>query len=488
MPAPSSRVPHLPILRKGTPYKSLDVAKAVHYRTRQPIAEVSQANLGLIRRDLLDQAGPRAALGKLSYAELVAMSKRAAEFFLHDTLPLDPFAGITQSPDDYVAQLSATTGMPNVLVRRNMQKVYGVLAQVDEVLGGLTRGLDLSLLDTGIGVVAGRAISFFPRGDAMGVVLPNNSPGVHSLWAPTTVLKIPLVLKPGSAEPWTPYRMIQAWLKAGCPPEAFSFYPSDHAGGNEILRRTGRGMVFGDVKATERWRKEGGRVEIHGPGFSKVILGADALANWEQHIDTIAASVADNGGRSCVNASGVWVTGKGREIAEALAKKLATIVPRAADDEAAGLAPFVDPSVAERVSALIDKDLEIQPGVEDVSARIRGSDRGTGRVATVDGSTYLLPTVLLADREHPLANREYMFPFVSVVEVPEDELPDCLGHSLVVTAITGNQALIDRLVASPNVDRLNIGSLPTTRIGWDQPHEGNLFEHLYARRAIQRVA
>ncbi len=81
----------------------------------------------------------------------------------------------------------------------------------------------------------------------MGVVLPNNSPGVHSLWAPATVLKMPLILKPGSAEPWTPYRMVQAWLRAGCPPEAFSFYPADHAGGNEILRSCGRGMVFGDV-------------------------------------------------------------------------------------------------------------------------------------------------------------------------------------------------------------------------------------------------
>ena len=176
--------------------------------------------------------------------------------------------------------------------------------------------------------------------------------------------------------------------------------------------------------------------------------------------------------------------GKGREIAEALAKRLAAIMPRAADDDQAGLAPFVDPSVAERVSALIDKDLEIQPGAEDVSAKVRGGSR----VAKWEGSTYLLPTVLLCDREHPLANREYMFPFVSVVEVPEDEMPDCLGHSLVVTAITENPALIERLVASPLVDRLNIGSLPTTRIGWDQPHEGNLFEHLYARRAIQRVA
>ena len=69
----------------------------------------------------------------------------------------------TQTPDDYVRQLSATTGMPHVLVRRNMLKVHGVLAQVDEVLGGLTRGLDLSLLDTGIGMVGGTARSASSR-------------------------------------------------------------------------------------------------------------------------------------------------------------------------------------------------------------------------------------------------------------------------------------------------------------------------------------
>ena len=43
----------------------------------------------------------------------------------------------------------------------------------------------------------------------------------------------------------------------------------------------------------------------------------------------------------------------------------------------------------------------------------------------------------------------------------------------------------DALMASPNVDRLNIGPIPTFRIGWDQPHEGNLFEHLYRQRAFQ---
>jgi hypothetical protein len=27
--------------------------------------------------------------------------------------------------------------------------------------------------------------------------------------------------------------------------------------------------------------------------------------------------------------------------------------------------------------------------------------------------------------------------------------------------------------------------IATNEISWDQPHEGNLFEHLYARRSIQ---
>ena len=60
-------------------------------------------------------------------------------------------------------------------------------------------------------------MSFFPRSDSLGVVLPSNSPGVHSLWIPAVALKTPLVLKPGSVEPWTPYRVIQALIQAGCP-------------------------------------------------------------------------------------------------------------------------------------------------------------------------------------------------------------------------------------------------------------------------------
>ena len=474
---------HLPILRHGVPYRSVDVATVVHHRTRQPFVHVSQANAGLIRRDLLRQDDVRAELAAVPARQLLARAAKAAELFANGTLPLDPVDGVMQSPQDYVEQVSATTGLPHVLVRRNMTKIHGVLAKMGDVIAGLTRGLDLSVLDTGVGESGGHLFSFYPRGHSLGVVLPNNSPGVHSLWAPAIGMKTPLVLKPGSSEPWTPYRIAYALMEAGVPKSAFSLYPADHAGGGELLRSTGRGMFFGDAAAARRFKGDP-RIEVHGPGYSKLVIGADLVDRWPDYIEVIATSVADNGGRSCVNASGVWVAGHSSEIAHALAKRLAEIVPRPADDEQALLAPFADSTVPARVSEMIDADLHV-PGATDVTAQYRGSER----VKTTADGTYLLPTVVLCDGPgHPLANREFMFPFVSVVPVGDDVLPGAMGSSLVVSLISANESLRDRFVRSPHVDRLNLGAIPTNQIGWDQPHEGNLFDHLYGRRAIQRVA
>lgn len=470
---------HIPILRKGEPYRSLDVARLPHHRTRELFVEISQANVGLIRRDLMDQSTGREKLMEFSTADLVKICSRAAEYFANDSLALGEEE---QTPADYVAQVSATTGLPHVLARRNMDKIRSMLAEMENVLNGLTRNLDWELLDRGFGEFDGHSLSFYPRGESLGVVLPNNSPGVHSLWIPAIPLKIPLVLKPGSAEPWTPYRIIQALIKAGAPREAFSFYPADHGGAAEILRSSGRGMVFGDASTTGRWESDP-RIEIHGPGFSKIVIGEDCIDDWEKYLDVMVSSIVENSGRSCVNASGVWVPSHANEIAEALAERLSKIEPRAADDESAQLAPFTDANVASRISKLIDAGLN-EPGAKDLTAAHRKSER----LADWDGCSYLLPTVVLAEnREHAMANKEFLFPFVSVVTVDQAELPEALGPSLVVTAITSDPRLIRKLVAAPNVDRLNIGPVKTNQLSWDQPHEGNLFEHLYARRAFQRA-
>ncbi len=470
---------HIPILRRGEPYQSLDVARVPHHRTRETFVEVSQANAGLIRRDLSQQEIARVSLAKFSTRELVDICVRAGEHFTDDSLPL---GDTSQSAQDYVEQVSATTGMPYVLARRNMSKIKSMLVSMESVINGLTRNLDWEVLDRGFGARDGRTMSFFPRTQSLGAVLPNNSPGVHSLWIPSFALRIPLVLKPGSAEPWTPYRIIQALIKAGAPREAFSFYPVGHGGAGEILRNCGRSLLFGDSSTTGPWANDP-RVEIHGPGYSKVIIGEDCVDEWEKHLDVIVASIADNGGRSCVNASAVWAPRHVEEIAEALAKRLAQIAPRAADDENARIAPFVDPRVATRINEIIEAGLA-EPGARDLTAAYRNGER----LVSWNNCSYLLPTIIAADADHPLAAKEFLFPFAAVVKVDQDEIASAIGSSLVVTAITKDPQLIQTLVASPHVDRLNIGALPTNQVSWDQPHEGNLFDHLYGRRAFQTAA
>jgi hypothetical protein len=475
MPQTLPPVVHIPLLRRGRPYRSLDTVRTPHYRTGEPFVEISQANVGLIRRDLLDQEMARALLAGFTTQELFGMCARAADLFAAFPLPL---GDTTQWPEDYVRQVSATTGLPHVMVRRNKHKIQTVLAEMETVVNGLTRNLDLRVLDTG----HAEGLSYFPRGESLGVVLPSNSPGVHSLWAPAFALKTPLVLKPGAAEPWTPYRIIQALIHAGAPPEAFGYYPADHAGAAEILRRCGRGMVFGDVSSTRPWQGDP-RIEVHGPGYSKIVIGEDCAAEWEQYLDVMVSSILENSGRSCINASGVWAPpSHAAEIAEALAARLAAVVPRDEADEQAQIAPFANRALAERISQTIDGELD-GDSARDVTASFRQGPR----LANFQGCAYLLPTIVLCDSPvHPLANREFLFPFASVVPVSQDAIPRALGPSLVVTAITHDRGLIARLLASPDVGRLNLGAIPTQRISWDQPHEGNLFDHLYARRAFQR--
>ena len=473
---------HIPLLRRGRPYRSLDVARAPHHATGQPFVEISQANVGLIRRDLLQQDAMRAALLAIPAERLMEMTRAAAPIFLNDGLPL---GDTTQSPDDYVRQVSATTGMPFVMVRRNMARIASVMENVAGILRGLTRGLDVTILDRGYGDVQGQAVSFSPKAKALGIVLPSNSPGVHGLWVPAPSMKMPLVLRPGSAEPWTPFRIIQAFIKAGIPGDAFNYFPSDHAGAGEIVRRCGRSMFFGDVAAVGAFAGDP-RIELHGPGYSKVLLGDDHAQEWRASLPLMAKSIADNGGRSCVNASGVWTPSAGRDIADALAKELSSIVPRPADDPDASLAPFVDGRVARHINQQIEAGLA-EPGAEDMSARYRQGPR----LVEQHGATYLLPTIIhCTSSSHPLANREFLFPYAAVVDVSREEMarmPDGLGPTLSVSVLTDDPALIDRLIRCDQLGRLNIGPIQTNTIAWDQPHEGNLFDHVYARRAFQRA-
>src|SRR6266496_4053347 len=56
--------------------------------------------------------------------------------------------------------------------------------------------------------------------------------------------------------------------------------------------------------------------------MGKILIGEDQIDRWPEFIDLLVASISENGGRSCINASAIVVPRHAREIAQSLAEKL----------------------------------------------------------------------------------------------------------------------------------------------------------------------
>jgi hypothetical protein len=473
-------IPTIPLLRSGSIYRSLDVQTIDPVGGGVQVAEITMANSGLIRRDLLDLSSGREALQKFTARELLDITLAAGEIFLNDDLPVGDGGGL-QSPEDYLRSLAATSGLPHALIRMNMQRLHGVFAQVPTIFKGLSRGLPPEVLDGGHCLQDGVRLAFVPTTEALGVILPSNSPAVNALWIPALSMKTPVVLKPGREEPWTPWRVIQAFIKAGAPPEAFSFYPTDHDGSAAIIRRCGRVMLFGGDDTVSQYEDDP-RVEVHGAGRSKILIGEDEIENWRDHLDLMVRSVSANSGRSCINASCIVVPRYADEIAEALAEELLPMTARAQDDPEATLSGFANPKMAEWINGAIEDGLK-EEGARDVSLEKRG---GSDRYVQRDAMHYMVPTITRCESiDHPIGNTEFLFPYASVIEMPQPEMLEAIGKSLAVAAISSDRDWLASLMAADHIERLNAGAMATNHIEWDQPHEGNLFEFLYRRRSIQ---
>ncbi len=467
----------LPILRWGQPYTSMEVDEVVHFSTGEPMARVSRANGGLIGRDMRKAARAREALREIPIDDLISRVGKAGELYMNASLPMGDGS---QTPEEFARAQSASTGLPERMCRANMKKNGFVLAEMRRILTSLTRGLSLDVLSTGHGVERDVPISYQAQSPVLGLVLPSNSPGVHTLWLPIIPMQIGLVLKPGPQEPWTPFRMAEAMFQAGIPREAISIYPGAADVGAAVLDHCERSLIFGGTATVDRYRGNP-RVQAHGPGFSKILLADDEVDNWEQYLDMMVESVFANSGRGCINCSGIWASRHTREIADAIAKRLAAIKPLPPEDPEASLAAFTVPGVADAISGAIDAGLKT-PGVTDVTAKYRDG----ARVVKVGRADYLLPTVIHSTSyEAPIAKQEYMFPFVTVVECPEEKMIEAIGPTLVCTAITNKPQFQRRLLDAVHIDRLNFGAVPTIQLNWLQPHEGNIVEFLFRARAFQ---
>jgi hypothetical protein len=418
----------------------------------------------------------RDVLREVPIRDLLQMIKKAADLYTDGNLPLGDG---TQNPDQFVRMQSATTGLPEHMCRFNMKKNHFVLSGMDKILDSLTRGLDLDILSRGFGVEArGVPVSYQAQSPVLGMVLPSNSPGVHTLWLPIIPMQIGLVLKPGPQEPWTPYRMTQAFIQAGIPKQAIAIYPGLGDIGAAVLQHCHRSLIFGGTATVEQY-KGNPRVQAHGPGFSKILLGDDVVDNWPKYLDMMVNSVYVNSGRGCINCSGIWASRHTKEIAEAIAERIGPVEPLPPEDPNAGLAAFTVPGQADAVWADIDRDLKAN-GTTHVT------EKYGPRLIKKERYDYLRPTVVLCESpEAPIAKKEYMFPFVTVVKCPQEKMLDSIGPTLVCSAVTENAKFQRQLIDATHIDRLNLGPLPTIQLNWLQPHEGNIVDFLFRARAFQ---
>src|SRR5215467_9760879 len=354
---------NLPILRWGRAYTSLEQDQVVHFLTGETLARVSQANTGLLSRDMREAQRARDVLTEIPIAKLIGIMKRAADFYLTGVLPMGDGE---QTPEDFARQQSASTGLPEHMCKANMAKNHFVLSNMGQILDSLTRGLPLEVLTRGYGKESrGVMVSYQTQAPVLGLVLPSNSPGVHTLWLPVIPMQVGLLLKPGPQEPWTPYRMTAAFVGAGIPKEAISIYPGYGEMGAEVVRRSNRTMIFGGTATVERYRGDA-RVQVHGPGFSKILIGDDVVDRWESYIDVMADSVFLNSGRGCINCSGIWASRHTKEIAQALAERLGPIAPKPPEDPESNLAAFTVPGAAKAIWNMIEGRLG--GGAENVTA------------------------------------------------------------------------------------------------------------------------
>ena len=301
---------NIPVLRWGQPYTSIDVDEVAHFvdrradRTREP------------RQWRVDSARHAEGASRPGGAardpdRRADRARRHAPASCTPT-PRCPWATGRRRPTNSCAPSRGRPGMPERLCRANMKKNTFVLGEMGRILTSLTRGSRPGRAVARVRAKSAACRSAFRReSPVLGLVLPSNSPGVHTLWLPVIPLQIGLVLKPGPQEPWTPYRMAEAFFQAGIPREAISIYP----GAGDV-----GAAVLDSLRPKPDLRRHADRRPLsrqpQGPGprsraSRRSCSATISVDDWERYLDVMVDSVFANSGRGCINCSGIWVSRHG---------------------------------------------------------------------------------------------------------------------------------------------------------------------------------
>lgn len=376
------------------------------------------------------------------------------------------------SAADYQYTVSRLSGTPLPLVRKAVQAIAHSAAgayrnaQQARPIGAVNDWRDLKARQ-------GTAV-WIRRGDVFAVHAPGNHPGVHSLWLEAIALGYRVAVRPSRREPLTPYRLICALRACGFSDDQIVLLPTDYAAADEILRQADLSMVYGGQEVIDKYAADP-TVLPNGPGRSKILITADS--DWRAHLDMIVDSISHEGGTACVNTTAVFVEGHPTPLAEAIAERLSAIPSLPPEDDKAVLTAYSLTAAKKIESYLLAK-----------AAGAKAHLGGHGVIDELgDGSAVLRPAVhQLNNPFAEQANIELPFPCVWVAPWTRQAGTAVFHNTLVLTAVTKDERLLDDLLADPTIKNLYIGDHPTYSMAPGIPHDAYLGELLMRTKAVIR--
>ncbi len=425
-----------------------------------PVAELSIAPKLFVARAIGAQRKMRPLPGPQRKAALAA----AADAFLTTVICGLDF-------EEYVQITSRVSGLPIAAARHGAHEVAdGLAAAFDAVLPARPSGATADWRDADC---AGGAV-WVRRGNVFAVHASGNAPGVHALWPQALALGYRVAVRPSRREPFTGHRLVYALRQSGFRDGDVTFLPTDHAGADELVDAADLAMVYGGQDIVDKYAGDPA-VFVNGPGRTKILVTEDR--DWRDYLDAIVDSIVHLGGMACVNTTAVLCEGDAAALADAIAERLSTTAPLPITHERAVL-PMQPLAKAHALADhLAAKAAATTP--------VLGADQVVADLG--DGHAALRPAVhLLSEPDVDVLNVELAFPCVWVSPWSRDDGIAPLRHSLVVNAITGDEELIDDLIAEPSIANVYNGHHPTYYTASGMPHDGFLADFLMRCKGFAR--
>lgn len=425
-------------------------------------------------------------LAELSLVPRLFITRAMSALHRADALPLEKrLSALAQAGERFAG--GVVDGMPAADYQYAVSRMSGIpLGEVRAAAGAIARGAAAAYSSAQQARPAGAvndwrdprtrrgSAVWIRRADVLAVHAAGNHPAVHSLWLEAVALGYRVAVRPSRREPLTPYRLISALRESGFGDDQVVLLPTDHSAADEVLRQADLGMVYGGQDVVDKYAADP-RVLPNGPGRSKILVTADS--DWRDHIAMIVDSVSRGGGTGCVNATAVFVEGDPAPLAAAIAERLSAIPTLPPEDDKALLAAWSLTAARATESYLLAK-----------AGGARAHLGGGGIVDELgDGSAVLRPAVFQLDS--PFAEQagiELGFPCVWVAPWSRAAGPGVFRDTLVLTAVTEDERLLDELLADPTVKNLYIGGHPTCWMAPGVPHDGYLGEFLMRAKAVIR--